>query len=155
MAVKLTLGLKKVLFQHCMDYVDEKIESETQAIKDAQDAANEETKSSAGDKYETTRAMMHLEEEKYATQLIESIKLKKVLSQIDIKKEYNEVQPGCVVTTNIGNYFLAISAGEIMVEKECFKAISLAAPIGQALNKAKVKDEITFRDKTIVIKSII
>ena len=44
-------------------------------MANAQESANAEEKSSAGDKYETGRAMMQIERDKAAQQLNESMKL--------------------------------------------------------------------------------
>ena len=51
----------------------------------AQEAANEEGKSSVGDKYETGRAMMQIERDKAAQQLDEALKLKNIIDQISIE----------------------------------------------------------------------
>lgn len=155
MSEKLSVELKQKLYSYCVKFVDDKISNASNAIDAAQKSANQETKSSAGDKYETTRAMLHLDQEKYATQLVEANKLKRVLNQVEVNREYKEVQLGCIVSTNHGNFFIAISAGEIIEEGESYKAISLAAPIGQALNKSKINDKVTFRDKKYIIQSII
>ena len=63
----------------------------------AQEAANDDTKSTAGDKHETGRAMMHLEREKGEMQLIEAEKLKSFLDRVDISKTYQTVQTGSLV----------------------------------------------------------
>ena len=65
-----------------MAYVHERIAATQEAIYTAQLSANEETKSSAGDKYETGRAMAQLEIEKNTAQLAEALKLKQMLKQI-------------------------------------------------------------------------
>ena len=43
--------------------IKQRIAAATLAIENAQSAANAEEKSSAGDKYETSRAMSHLEKD--------------------------------------------------------------------------------------------
>ena len=70
-------SLKEKLLTLCTQYVEEKINICTEAMRNAQDAANEEDKSSAGDKYETGRAMMQIERDNAAVQLDEALKLKK------------------------------------------------------------------------------
>ena len=49
-----------------------------------QNALDSSTKSSAGDKHETFRAIIHLEQEKLFSQLLELNKSLRILSQIDI-----------------------------------------------------------------------
>ena len=57
------LKTKAKLYDSCLKLVDERVAHIEDAMRNAQASANEETKSSAGDKYETGRAMMHLEKE--------------------------------------------------------------------------------------------
>jgi len=147
--------LKYQLFKLCTKYVDEKIENAQEAINSAQESANEETKSSSGDKYETGRSMMQLEIEKYSTQLEEGLKLKRLLNQIDFRKKYQTVQPGALVLTNNGIFFISISTGKLLIGKKEYLAISFSSPIGQALANKAVKDVVEFRDKKYEILKVI
>jgi hypothetical protein len=70
------MDIKIKLYQYCVEFIDKRIAGAREAIQIAQDSANEETKSSAGDKYETGRAMAQLEIEKNTTQLEEALKQK-------------------------------------------------------------------------------
>ena len=65
-------SIKQELYKLCQTYIQQRILTAKQAIEAAQQAANNETKSSSGDKYETGRAMMQLEIEKDSAQLSES-----------------------------------------------------------------------------------
>ncbi len=149
-----TLEIKRKLFMLCEEYPNEKISIAQEAIDNAQSSANEETKSSSGDKYETGRSMMQLEIEKYSTQLSEGIKLKKVLAQINVDKIYQTVQLGSLVTTNNGNYFISISAGKLNLEGVDYLAISFSSPIGQILAGKKANDAFDFREKSFFITSV-
>lgn len=149
------LEIKKHLLTLCIKYVDEKISIAEEAIDNAQASANEETKISSADKYETSRSMMQLEIEKYSSQLNDGLKLKKALNQIDFKKNYESIQTGTLVITNNGNFFISISAGKLEISKKEYIAISLSSPIGQILANKKVKDKFEFRDKSYIIKTII
>ncbi|MCB9208000.1 MAG: 3-oxoacyl-ACP synthase [Ignavibacteriales bacterium] len=146
--------IKLQLAALCNKYVDEKISTAEEAINSAQESANEETKSSSGDKYETGRSMMQLEIEKYSTQLTEGLKLKKALAQIDFKKTYQAVQPGALVLTNNGNFFISVSAGKLSLDDIDYMAISFSSPIGQALANKVEKDIIEFREKKYKILTI-
>ena len=103
------------------------------AMREAQLAANEETKSLAGDKYETGRAMMHLEQEKLASQRAATQHLKKVLDQIDPNRTVSPVGLGSLVQTNCGWFFVAVGIGQVEVEGELCFVISPAAPLGKVL----------------------
>lgn len=148
------IKIKEQLYAYCEEYASQKISHAQAAIHAAQQAANEETKSSAGDKYETGRAMMQLEKEKHATQVNEGLKLKKVLAQINPKIQLPDVQLGSLVITPQANYYIAISAGKQNIDNNTYFTISLASPIGQALKGLKVGDEAMFRQQKIKISAI-
>jgi len=150
-----TLSIKQQLFAHCEQYIHQKITNAQKAIAEAQQAANEETKSSAGDKYETGRAMMQLEKEKHATQLNEGLKLQKVLAQITPNSTHQEVGLGSLVVTSQANYYIAISAGKVTIDQQNYFIISLASPIGQALKDLSKGGQTVFRGQTITIKNIL
>ena len=151
----MTINLKQALYELCQNYVEQKAKMARKGIKDAQDSANNETKSSAGDKYETGRAMMHLEKEKYARQLAQAIQLQEQLSNINATKVYEVVQSGALVSTSNGVFFIAISAGKLTYGGNSYFALSLAAPIAQAIKGLKIGDKGVFRGKTIEVKDII
>ena len=71
------LSFKIKLHHYCESIVEEQLSGIIAALKDAQEGANNETKSSAGDKHETGRAMAQLETEKLNTQLNEANQLQK------------------------------------------------------------------------------
>src|SRR6478609_11532726 len=79
----MNLSLRQKLFNACVEYVNLRIDTSKQAMADAQESANAEEKSSAGDKYETGRAMMQIERDKAAQQLHEAIKRQQGLDQIN------------------------------------------------------------------------
>jgi len=149
------LKIKQQLYAECINYVESKIELITTAVNELQQASKLETKSSMGDKYETGRASIQLEMEKYAQQLNEFTSLKKILFQINANKQYDSVQPGCLVCTNNGNYFIAITAGEFEIEGVKYLTISLASPLGKELHKRTTEDTFSFRNKQFVIELVI
>jgi len=114
-----------------------------------------ETKSSAGDKHETGRAMLQLEREKAGNQLAEIQKVKDVLSRIDVTKSSKQVRLGSLVYTSQANYFIAVSAGEINIDSTIYYAISPSTPIANLLLSKSVGDKVIFRDNTIIIKQIL
>ncbi|WP_035483697.1 GreA/GreB family elongation factor [Gaetbulibacter saemankumensis] len=149
------LSLKTALYNACVNGVGKRLEAIKHAINDIQESLTSETKSSAGDKHETGRAMLQLEREKSGNQLAEIQKLQGVLSKIRLDKKLEHVSLGAVVFTTQANYFISVSAGEINYESQRFYAISSSAPIGQLLMGKKVGDEIIFRGQTIIIEQII
>ena len=126
-----------------------------QGIKEAQQASKDDTKSSAGDKYETGRAMMQQETDRNMAQLNEANKLKVALNQISISITTKQVENGSVVLTNNGNFYVAISAGTLSVDSLSYFAVSPASPIGLKLKGLKAADQFTLNGKDYKITTVL
>jgi hypothetical protein len=126
-------SIKHQLLKCCHNYLDASASILQQAIANAQAAANEETKSSAGDKYETTRAMMQLEIEKNTVQLANVENLRQVLNRINPEKKSQLAELGSLVITSHGNFYISISAGKLSLNEQEYFAISTASPLGSKL----------------------
>ena len=149
---------KKVKEQICnklQEMLGRKVEIAIRAIESAKEARDNDTKSSAGDKYETGRAMMQIELEKNEVQLSRAINLQKELSRINTQKEYNKVEFGSLVVTNQGAYFISIGIGKIEVNNENYYSISLASPIGKLLKDKIVGDRVQFQGREFTIRDIV
>ena len=149
------MELRKALFDLCCAYADARIRVAQEAMQQAQQAANAEEKSTAGDKYETGRAMAHLEKEKTAAQLFEANKLKELLHKINPEVVTAKTVLGSVIITDKGNYYLAISAGKLQVQGKEFIALSAASPLGAQLINRVAGDKVTFQGKTLSIISVL
>lgn len=143
---KTELEIKSVLYQKCIDFVEQRLKRVLNSIKEIQESLTSETKSSAGDKHETGRAMLQLERENAGRQLSEIEKLKESLSKIDIKSTSNTIGLGSLIITSQTNYFMAISSGKLQVGSKEYFAISPETPIGLLLLGKKAGDVIRFRD---------
>jgi transcription elongation GreA/GreB family factor len=151
----LQLKIKEVLFKECEDFVNKRLQTVEDIISSNQKALQSETKSSAGDKHETGRAMLQLEMEKAGQQLAGISQMKLILAKINILKKSEVAHLGSVVETGFANYFLSISTGKIKVENKIYFAISVSSPIGKLLLGKKVNEEFTFNGKTFKVKKII
>lgn len=147
-------SVKKKLYDYCVEFLNRRIDAAQEAIRVAQESANDETKSSAGDKYETGRAMMQLEIEKNATQLEEALKQKKIVDAINIDAQPLKIQNGSLVRTDNGNFFLAISVGMVVIEDKSFAVVSAQSPIGSKLIGLKSGDSFSFGNKTYKVTQV-
>ena len=148
------MSTKKQLYQQLQQQIDQRVSNAQKAMKAAEDSKNNETKSSAGDKFETSRAMMQGEEERNKIQLGKALDLQRQLAQIDIHKTSKIVVLGSLVSTNQGTYFLSLGFGKIDLKGTTYFAISLASPIGQLLFGKSENEAINFRGKPILIEKI-
>ena len=69
------IGTKKELLNYCLKQIEGRLEETAFAIEQAQEAIESETKSSAGDKYETSREMIQQDLSRYHTQLLQTKKI--------------------------------------------------------------------------------
>ncbi len=148
------MSIKHQLYKQCKAYVAERIQRSQEAIDAAQEAANNESKSSAGDKHETGRAMAQLEKEKNLQQMAETLKLKKALQQIRPDEVHTTITFGSVIHTSNGNFFVAIGAGKLVVDGTTYFAISPTSPIGLQLKGLTQGDTCTFNGRKIAIKAV-
>jgi len=153
--MKPSLEIKQQLFNKCLDAIDSRFLTIQNTIAEIQESLTSETKSSAGDKHETGRAMLQLEREKAGNQLSEINKTKVALSKIDVSKSSEKVGLGSVVFTTQVHYFIAISAGELTIDTQKFYAISPNTPIGQLLMGKTTGDTISFRTQNFKIESVL
>jgi transcription elongation GreA/GreB family factor len=149
------LKLKQVLYQCCSNFIENRFQTIQNTIDDIQKSLLSETKNSAGDKHETGRAMLQLEREKAGNQLAEIQKLKELFSKIDVSKTSKTIGLGNLVITSQNNYFIAISAGEFIIENETFYAISPNTPIGQLLLGKTIGEAFVFRELCFKIENVI
>jgi len=147
-------SLKKQLYSFCVDYVESKLANLQSALASAREAVSDDSKSTAGDKHETGRAMAQLEQEKLSSQFVETEKLQKLLSKLNPNQTSKEIGLGSIVYTKTGNYFIAISAGKVELEGCLFYIVSPSSPIGTAFIKAAKKSTLSFNGNQIEITGV-
>ena len=144
------VDLKKALYNSCIEFIEKREETINRINNSNQSALTSETKSSAGDKHETGRAMLQLEMEKTSQQLDGIHDMRLILSKIRIDNISEIIKLGSVVITNRGNYFLAISAGEINILGIKYFAVSTASPIGKLLLGKSVGNAFYFNHQYVI-----
>jgi transcription elongation GreA/GreB family factor len=149
-------GLDKIaLHNYCIQMLEDKIFSIKKEIANAKDSANADTKSSMGDKYETSRAMLQIEQQNLSKQLAETTQLLNQLQAIDTSTNYNTIVKGSLVYTDNLLFYMAAAIGKINVENTEVMVISPASPIGNKLLGAKKGDIIQFNNKQYTVKNIL
>ena len=142
------------MYKKCETFVNKRLQTVEDIISSNQKALQTETKSSAGDKHETGRAMLQLEMEKASQQLEGISQMKEILAKVEISKSSKNAHLGSLIYTNKANYFLSISAGKLTVCSKEFFAISVSSPIGKLLLGKQENDEITFNKTGFIILKI-
>ena len=148
------MNIKEELLKKCNQFVNNRLQNIEETISSNQTALQSETKSSAGDKHETGRAMLQLEMEKAGQQLANIQQMKETLAKIDVLKKSTNAHLGSLIKTNTGNYFLSVSAGQLKVDNELYFAVSVSSPIGKLLLGKSVNEQVMFNSINIKLLSI-
>ena len=149
------MNIKTELLETCKKFVENRFKTVQEILLSFQNDLQSETKSSAGDKHETGRAMLQLEMEKTSQQLIGIKQMISVLDKIDISKKSKKIHLGSIVFTEKDSYFLSISAGKIILNNEVFYAISTSSPIGKLLLGKQENEQFSFNGNTLKIQKIV
>ena len=148
-------NLKEALFQQCVAHVNMRLQTIQTIISSHQKALSSETKSSAGDKHETGRAMLQLEMEKAGQQLASVQQMQQTLARVAIAKSSTSVRLGTIIETYSIHYFLSVSAGKLTVNQTTYFAISASSPIGQLLVGKQAGDIFQWNGKEIKINNVL
>lgn len=138
--------IKNKILEVAITRTNDRITMIESALETARDSSNDDTKSSAGDKYETSREMIQQDINRYQGQLQEAhkdlLQLTNILSVTD--DTHNLIKLGSLVKTNTGLYFIATSIGALKIGDTNVFVISSASPIGQLLLGKKIGDSFVF-----------
>ena len=124
-------------------------------IHELSESSNSESKSSAGDKHETSKAMMQLEREKLGTQLKEAEMQLAEFEKIDFNKTFQKIEQGSLVQSDKGYFFIAGSVGRLLLDTQTVFVISSQSPLASAMMNHKEKDTVNFNGVSYVINSIL
>jgi len=146
---------KNALFEKVLSLQSEKLLAFGAEINANRENLGSATKSSAGDKHETGRAMLQLEQEKLGKSYAEAEKIMQLLLRVVIEKTYAQIKVGCLFKTEQGLFLLAASFGKIRFEEQDVFILGPSAPISQALLNKSVGDEIEWQGKRICISAVL
>jgi hypothetical protein len=147
--------IKQKLLEACFHFVENKHKTISNSIASNKNDLFSETKSSAGDKHETGRAMLQLEMEKAGQQLAAVQQMQQTLAKMNILTPSTNIALGSVIKTSSAYYFLSISAGKLKDKQTVYFAISPSSPIGKLLVGKKAEDTFVWRGKEITIESVL
>ena len=152
MALAKTYQMKSELLEIIHQKISEKIQKLEQLIAETR-ASNNDTKSSMGDKYETSREMLQQEINNLQIQLNEHLKSQQILKNIN-PNPHKIVTLGSLVETEKGKFFIAISLGEILFNQEKVFVISTESPLAKAMSGKKTGESFVINNLQQTIKNI-
>ena len=145
---------KQNVLIHALEKINSKIKELEIIADEVKSSLLSDTKSSAGDKHETARAMVQLEQEKLNKQLGEFLQMKSILSQINPEILHRQVGAGTLIHTSLGWYFLSVGLGQISVDESIVFALNPQAPLGKILIGKRVGEEVVFNGNTLEILEV-
>ena len=148
------LAWKHALKQACLNLLHIRIANIEQAMLEARESANSEEKSSAGDKYETSRAMGHLAQEMQSKQLEDAKQELDLINRLNTTTLYTSAATGAVVICNNFIFYLSLGLGTTEFEGHKITLLSPKAPIANLLNKKSKGDSFIFNNKPIQILDV-
>jgi transcription elongation GreA/GreB family factor len=125
------------------------------SLADSLHSMTNETKSSAGDKHETGRAMAQLEQEKLSGQIATATKLKGVIARIDAREKHDKIQFGSLALVNENWYFFSVGIGLLDVNGTKVFCLSAVTPIGKLLVGKSKGDAVSFNGKEMKILEVL
>ena len=137
-------SLKQAMHAACVSALQERISEAQAGVEQAREAGTADTKSSAGDKHETARAMAQQELEKQASALHNLREMEDHLARIDPAHRCPKIQPGALVATDKGLFYVSAAMGKFEVDGKVVLAISMQAPLLSALKKLGIGETGTF-----------
>jgi hypothetical protein len=146
--------MKEKLIDYVKKYLDQRIANSLSAMQAAQESANGESKSSAGDKYETSRAMGHLDREMHGRMYQQAQQERQIVERLDDTITYKKGALGALMKTSMGDFFLSVSIGQVEIEGEKMMIISPQSPIGTLLMSKGVGDSFSFRGKEAIVEVV-
>ncbi|WP_321281705.1 hypothetical protein [Marinifilum fragile] len=150
-----TNTLKVDLYKMVQELIHTKIKANNESLSALKESVGNETKSTAGDKHETGRAMMHLEQEKVMRQLANNQKLKSIVDRISPKINNETVQPGSLVITNKISFYILAGLGQVELNGQNYFIVSFQSELVQAFKGKRKGDDLIFKEQNYTIQEIL
>lgn len=145
---------KSKVYLECYKTLSERILSIEKALESLKEDVQNESKSSSGDKHETARAMIHIEQEQLNNQLREFNNQALILKRIQPFTSAKMVSPGSLVETTDNLYFISIPIGKLIINDKIVYCISPASPVGVMLYGKRSTENFILNNKNISILNI-
>ncbi len=149
------MSFKQKIFNALLQLLNEKIDWLQQDLAEMKASKENETKSTAGDKHETARAITQTKEDRLNTQLNETLSQKALLEAIDISLSPVKVAKGSVVKTDKGYFFISVALGKITVDEKVVFSLSPQSPLGSKLMGLKINDKVAVNGAEYIVEGVL
>jgi transcription elongation GreA/GreB family factor len=143
-------SLKSKIHLQLRSILEKSLEEARREYLLAKESRDSDTKSSAGDKFETGREMMQREMDKWSALVDNTVNSLVKLDKLANSQASTIISEGSLVETDQATYYLSIGYGKL----DSVYAISIESPMGLALKGKQVGESIEMRGLNIMIKHI-
>ena len=150
----MSLPRKQDVIAAAISIVSQKIERIKAVLDDLNDGNAQNSKSTAGDKHDTERAMVHLEIEKLSKSLSVEYAIRNDLEQIKADSVNSVISNGSLVETSRGVFLIGAACGNVSLGSTSVFCISAHSPLAIELNSKSVGDVAEVNGNDFLIKSI-
>lgn len=148
-------SVKREIISQLTYTIETKVSACNKALGDLSEALLSEGKSSAGDKYETGRAMIHQEMDQTKRQLAQWKDLAVRLASQNPEVILDKAEMGALVETDKGYLFFFAALGEVTWNGRKVFCLGPTSPLGQVFLGKKAGDTVPFRQQVYSILSVI
>lgn len=145
---------KSIVFDALKVEVNARVSTLEKALDSSRAEMVSESKSTAGDKHETGRAMAQLEQEKLGRQVLSARELQQAVGQINPEEKHEEIQFGSLVEASNGVFFFSVGIGKLLIENDSVFCLTMTSPLGNMLRGKKAGDSVQFNGKVISIEAV-
>jgi hypothetical protein len=136
---------KKILLRDIEAYFHEQIQEIKRTIDQINDSMFQETKSSMGDKYETSRSMLQIDKGNALKRLDLTKRNLAVLNRLNVQGSFKKVEPGALILANGKYLFYGLPLNNLHTQNQIVQGISPISPLGKALQGKQEGSSIVFQ----------
>ncbi|MCH6198982.1 hypothetical protein MMU07_05305 [Aquiflexum sp. LQ15W] len=145
---------KNALLAKAQEMLRDQIKDIQRQLTELQESSEVEEKSSAGDKFETHQEMLHQTRDILEKRLSSSRVMLAQLNAVPVK-EMEKVDEGALIQVPMGNIWVSIPMGKVVLDGVDYQLVSRDSPLILALWDLKKGQSADFRGKQIEVKDLV
>ena len=147
--------MRDIILKHLLDHVDKDLTEAKARMASLKESLGAESKSSAGDKHETGRAMIHLEQERVQDTVGRLEHMRGILIQrASQDKAIQRVSPGALVETTGPWVLVGVPLGKVQLPDALVLCVGAEAPLAQQWHGAQPGDQVALGPQKLTIQAI-
>jgi len=147
--------MRDIILRHLLGHVDKDLAEAKARMASLKESLGAESKSSAGDKHETGRAMIHLEQERVQDTVGRLEHMRGILVQRAAQdKAVKRVSPGALVETTGPWVLVGVPLGKVQLPNALVLCVGVEAPLAQQWHGAQPGDQVALGSQKLTIQAI-